>query len=99
MAWGGGFCDQGDAVWYWTTAGKLKLARGGRECRVIEPPELVDPQPRRLPRANILSWKTGFERGARWLGAVVFAIRVIPCGTGRLMGSLNSHAAAVSVAF
>ena len=37
VACGGGCFDQGDTGWYWTTDGKLKLARDGRERRVLEP--------------------------------------------------------------
>ena len=94
VACGGGFCDQGDTGWYWTTAGKLKLARDGRERRVLEPRSWSI----RSRGGCSGSRKNGF-RGARWLGAVVFASWVIPGGTGRLLISSNSHAVAVSVAF
>ena len=48
------FCEQGDTGWYWTTAGKLKLARGGRERRVLEPRSWSIRSRGGLPRLLIL---------------------------------------------
>ena len=59
MAWGDGFREQGDTGWYWTTTGKLKLARGGRERRV-RASELVDPHQQRLAAAAHFVTKTVF---------------------------------------
>ena len=54
VACGGGFCDQGDTGWYWMTASKLKLARGGRERRVLEPRSWSIRSRGGLPRLLIL---------------------------------------------